>query len=95
MKIEEDFVSESHSLIESWQSLKDNLLSCLSLLFDTDESKINEDFLQLSELLEAKNLFINRTELKGSNATWESLVSWSDEATTPGINGEVELQMML
>ena len=90
-----DFVSESHSLIKSWQSLKDNLLSCLSLLFDTDESKINEDFLQLSELLEAKNLFINRTELKGSNATWESLVSWSDEATKPGINGEVELRMML
>ena len=63
--------SLANAIIKSWHSLKDNLISCLSVLFGSKESEINEDFFQLSELLEAKNIFFNRTELYGGKEEGE------------------------
>ena len=40
-------------------------------MFNTEEYKIYEDIIQLSELVEAENVFINRTELyAGNNGTY-------------------------
>ena len=48
---------------KSFQSVEANCLSCLSTLFALEEFKIYEDFLQLSDLVEAEKIFVNRTEL--------------------------------
>ena len=48
---------------KSFQSLEGNFLSCLSTLFFVEEFKIYEDFLQLSDLVETKRVFVDRKEL--------------------------------
>ena len=40
-----------------------NLIFCLSKIFGVEEFKINEDYNQLLELVEAETQFINRTQL--------------------------------
>ena len=52
---------------KSGQSLDGNLLLCLSILFGIEEYKINEDVRQLSELVEPKQVFNNRTRLSNEN----------------------------
>ena len=39
----------------------DDLLSCLSTIFDVEEFKIQEDFLQISELVYTESVFMNRS----------------------------------
>ena len=47
----------------SSQRQNGNLLSCFRILFDVEEFKIQEDFLQISELVYTENAFINRPTL--------------------------------
>ena len=47
----------------SSQRQNGNLLSCFRHLFDVEEFKIQEDFLQISELVYTENAFINRPTL--------------------------------
>ena len=45
------------------RSFEANCILCLNALFALEEFEIYEDFLQLSDLVEAQNIFVNRTEL--------------------------------
>ena len=45
----------------SYPSENANLQSCLSILFDVDEFEIQEDFLQISELVNTENHFMSRS----------------------------------
>lgn len=44
-----------------FQREQENLLSCLSTLFDVEEFKIQEDLIQISELVYIDRYFINRS----------------------------------
>ena len=48
---------------KSLRSFEANCVLCLSTLFALEEFKIYEDFIQLSDLVEAQKIFVNRTEL--------------------------------
>ena len=48
---------------KSLRSFEANSILCLNTLFALEEFEIYEDFLQLSDLVEAQNIFVNRTEL--------------------------------
>ena len=49
------------SLKVSYLRQNANLQSCLSVLFGVDEFKIQEDFLQISELVDTENHFMSRS----------------------------------
>ena len=58
-------------IYKEYQRQKDHLLSCFSTLFDVEEFKIQEDFLQISELVYTKSSFMNRS--RPLNSTNRSL----------------------
>ena len=47
---------------QSLRSFEANYILCLNALFALKEFEIYEDFLQLSDLVEAQNIFVNRTD---------------------------------
>ena len=48
---------------KSLRSFEANCFLCLSTLFALEEFKIYEDFIQVSDLVEAQKIYVNRSEL--------------------------------